>query len=143
MSSLAHLTLSTGHLRHSPRSEVSEDAIRAAREMIGGATLRGWTVRVLPGIPRGAAVYDLLHDGRRVVACYLGIEPGPAAEMWAQMQRTFARLPMPPADQPRTPWLAVMLVPDPAVMADPVAFFDILLEAGDLERVVAWALIET
>mgnify|MGYP000854033267 CR=1 FL=1 len=140
---LAHLTLTTGHLRRSPRSEVSDDAMRGAREMIAGATLHGWTVRMLPGMPPGSAAYDLLYDGRRVVACYLGIEAGPAAEMWGEMRRAFGHLPLPPAIQPDTPWLAVMLVPDPIVAADPVAFLDVLVEAGNLERVVAWALLET
>lgn len=146
MLTIEHITLSSGHTRRSPRAEVSEaviDRIRAAIAEGSGDVGGGWTVRLVPGLPEGTAAYDLLHDGRRVVACYLGIARPAADEMWAQIDAVMPMLPGAVRRRPkRAPWLAVMPVPDPAVLADPGAFADILLEAGDLERCVAWAIID-
>lgn len=143
---IEHLTLSSGHTRRSPRSEVREeiiDRIRAALAAGGEDVGGGWSVRILPGMPDGTAVYDLLHDGRRVVACYLGIDRARANDLWDQLDAVMPLAAGAVRRRPkRVPWLAVMPAPDPAVLADPAAFADILLEAGDLERCVAWAILD-
>lgn len=142
ITSLEHITLTTGGWRTSPRSEVSDtaiDAVRAGmaedREVAGS----GWRVRLVPGGPDGVHVFDLLHRGRRMVACWLCIDESHTDMLWRYARQAAgpgARLSRPD----RVPWLAAAIVPEDisALLREPT----VIAEAGDLERVVAWALIE-
>jgi hypothetical protein len=140
---LEHISLTTGSARRSPRSEVSDQVVEMVRKALANSQGRlpgGWSIKIVPA-PQGY-VYDLLHDGRRVSACFLCPSPTESDAMWqdvSQIPALDGAIRHRPAS---TPWLAVALVPDVAILANPLAFADVLQQASDLERVVAWTLME-
>lgn len=143
---LYHLSLTTGSARHSPRAEVSDEVIDRIRTAIaetdGALSGTGWRVRLIPAAPPGCHAWDLERDGRRVVTCLLCDDDGSSAELW-RLAETIPGLPGTVRQRPdAAPWLAVALVPDQTLLSDPLAFADVLTESGDLERCVAWALID-
>lgn len=139
---LEHITITTGASRMSPRAEVDAGVIDLVRaDMAAGRPLMGteWRYHALP-TPAGGRVYDLTHGDAPIVRCWLCLDARVSDDMWAAASAA-------PLDQrvrltrPRgAPWLAAALRPEclQAVMRRP----SILVEAGDLERVVAWILID-
>ena len=87
-------------------------------------------------------MYDMLFEGQPVVMCLLCTDPRADKIMWDSAMLlpnvTGAIVHKPKA----TPWLAAYLRLDHPGIANPAEFADVLHEAGDLERVVAWALID-
>lgn len=142
--SLEHITITTGAARLSPRAEVDPETIARIRRSLGpsgGDLWAGWSVRRIGPAPAGTWVWDLLHDGRRIVACWLCAERRQSEMLWDLASRV-GGIPGTRLHRPTgVPWLAAALVPPPAILSDPVVFADILHEAGDLERCVAWALL--
>jgi hypothetical protein len=139
---IEHITITTGASRMSPRAEVNTgvmDIVRA--DMAAGRPLMGteWRYHPLP-TPAGGSAYDLTHDGTPIARCWLCIDPAVSDDMWEAASAApldeRVRLTRPRA----APWLAAALRPEavPAVMKAPA----ILVEAGDLERVVAWILLD-
>lgn len=133
--SLLYLTISTGRVRRSPRSEVSDDVIRALRPLVeagGGAIKATGDYRV--GITRDGrdALFTVTCDGIPVRTCGLAAE-GPAA-IWRAL---LALLPaagdagQPPSE---TPWLAVVIHENEA---NPYLYW-----LADFERCLAWAILE-
>lgn len=143
--SLWHLTILTGHARRqSPRAEVDDRVLARLRPILdtsGGALWdSGWGVLV---IERSAdcAVYDLSAEGIEVARCWLARAAGEEDRLW----REAAAMPSLPGVVPRKParrpWLAAGLLPDGMLLLRSRPQW--MLELGDLERCVAWALIET
>lgn len=140
---LEHITITTGAVRMSPRSEVGDHVVDLLRQQIAsggdlGAT--GWSVALLP-TPTGGFVFDLSHkDIGKVARCWLCNSRETSASMWAAASSSRVdsrvRLSMPKA----IPWLAASLVL--ATVMHIGARTNLLVEAGDLERCVAWALLE-
>jgi hypothetical protein len=136
---IEHITLTTGAVRISPRSEVDDEAI--ARIVVamrsGGRLWGGWSVAVTPLAP-GAWRYTLRQAGAPVVTCWLCADAGASDATWEA-----ASDPAHLADErvilhrPRgVPWLAVALLPAALTVAP-----QHLHEAGDAERCVAWAIL--
>ncbi len=145
MKSLQHITLTTGASRMSAREEVDDEAVNTVRRAIaladGVIPDTEWVVRLIP-TPEGAYVYRLFSEGMSIVTCFLAASPDVSDDLW----KTASSMPVLPGTinhQPdTTPWLAVIMAPDEAILANPTIFASILTEVGDLERVVAWALLE-
>ena len=146
---LEHITVLTGHRRMSPKSE-TDTAVRAmvwqALDSAGEAPAdvgAEWSVtRIGPFAGDiGVAVYDLAHRGRAVAACWVCWDPASSDTLWSLASQADPLAPSAASPPPRVPWLAVHLFTNISVMLDPDAA-EIMLEAGDLERIVAWALIE-
>lgn len=140
---LLHLTLNTGDVRESPRSEVCDDVIALLRPLItaGGGRLPGFAV---------AYTVELWRHGREAIFTIWtpdhapiltgGLAQDDPAPVWAALQPLLdprwsrgPHAPMPPT----TPWLAVVLLPSAAATPrnDLMAF-------GDFERCLAWTVIE-
>ena len=140
--SLEHVTLTTGAANVSRRDASSDDMIAWARDRLAnGDESEGWSVKLIPGGPEAAGmhVFDLLHEGRRVVVCILCAEEAASPKAW----RMAKQLPIMPGTRlhvpSQVPWLAVAL--DPAGL-DPMPDPQVLRFAGEIERYVAWALLE-
>lgn len=138
---ILHITLATGSTRMSPRSEVSGsviDAVRAA--MATGEEINGWSVEIEPTDADRVWHFILRHEGRAIVTCLLCDSDALSSALWEAIQPLIPTgvLITPPE---LTPWLAVGLADHPA-MANPAIFADVLMEAADLERIVAWILME-
>jgi hypothetical protein len=88
--------------------------------------------------PEGGHVYDLHHRGAHAIRCWLCVDAAMGDEMWSAA--VAAKHPWVVSAPGRTPWLAVALMPAAIALglSDPRA----LMAAGDLERCVAWALLE-
>jgi hypothetical protein len=137
MQSIAHLTLLTGDLRHSSRKEVRHETIEMLMPYVmsaGGAVGNtGWTVRMVQGAGPGSCGFTLHHSGLWLFSCYMAWTTTADAAMWnivRQVSKT--RLPKPTS----VPWLAVHVMPS-MMLASPHT----LMEAGDLERCIAWTVI--
>ena len=158
--SIEHITLTTGGVRMSPRSEVEEDTIRRivaamraggktkpdgllpantdnVQVRAGGKLWAGWSVRVQPLGP-GAWRYDLAQQDTTVVACWLCAEKATSDEIWEQAIEHSTLDEHAVVARPRgVPWLAVTLLPSALLMsAEQIGM------AGDAERCIAWAILE-
>ena len=153
---LHHVTLTTGHSRRSYRHEVADAAVAEGRrliaEAVGGsgdatlageaahcrlkvsvdghqllATVLGPTGPTLPDRPCAGEVTPLVTFGavRRSRA---------APRLWEQLA-ALAGVALP--ERPPAPWCAVVLHPGLSLHPDATDWL------GDLERIVAWAWIES
>jgi len=142
MNALEHVTITSGASRMSARSEVSDDAVDEVRSGLaaGGDLGEGWSVSLLDvPDPKAGRVYDLLYQGQTLARCWLCLDKRASEDMWAAASSRGA-LPGTRLHRPRrTPWLAATLLPAAFLVPDPV---EVLMALGDLERRVAWALIE-
>lgn len=147
-STIPHLTLNTGHVRQSPRHEVSRDAIEILRPLLVEGT------RPLPGqfrdynlksSPAGSCLLATIvgPGGRPCVTFGVAGSGHESGLLWSQLRSTYYRfseipplasadLPAPP-DEPPCPWLASVVL-----LATP----DEAHWIADLERCCAWAWLE-
>lgn len=132
---LIHLTLNTGHIRVSPRNEVSNDVIAALQPVVraGGG--------LLPGPPGYRMTID--REGRNAVYTIYRIDDGGATAPLVTCtlaqeasMRTMTMSVQGMAMPVRYPWLAVEI--HGSALADPESIGWL----GDLERCIAWTIIE-
>jgi hypothetical protein len=133
--SLLHLTVSTGRVRRSRRSEVHDEIVSALRPLVetGGGPIPGCAGYDVAITRNGRDVlFTVTQAGFPVVTCGLAVKD--AASVWRAL---LALMPAagkvePPAEMP---WLVVAFhegAPNPD-----------LYWIADFERCLAWALIET
>lgn len=139
---IEHITITTGATRMSPRSEVDDQVLARVRaDMMADAPLMGtaWRVAVRE-TPAGGHVYDLTHAGAEIARCWLCVDRSVSDAMWEAAQSGVIDERVRLARPRGAPWLAAAILPGAitAALARPA----VMMEAGDLERVVAWALIE-
>jgi len=137
---IEHITITTGATRMSARSEVDDETVRHLQRAIaeGSPLGDGWMYQAQPLLGCTQAwVFDLVCVGAPVVRSWLCADSKQTDAMWARASEE-------PIDErvvlhrPRgVPWLACALLPG-ALSIGP----EILMMAGDLERCVAWALLE-
>ena len=137
MEALTHLTLTSGHARTSPRSEVTDDVIRMLAPIVGagGGEIHGLRL----ALERGGdpALFSLgWGEGAPAVRCVLSASGSPVA--WDAALR-IARDSGVVRDlaEPPPPWLAIAVLPA-ALALDP----ERLAMLGEAERCVAWAILE-
>lgn len=143
---MAHVTLTTGDVRQTPRSEVSRQAIQVAADMIR----RGQGPDM---VPMGIGPYSLScrADGRCLVAtvwtdgppsvviCTIGValHSRCGAVVWQALHDYGTAPVVTDRDhQPPTPWVAAAL--EGAALTDP-AHREALTWLGDFARCLAWA----
>lgn len=147
---LRHLTLESGQLRESPRSEVRDDVIARLRPLVVQA-ITGERTKI-PDVPLDCS----LNGGREQDAIALTIwGPGPrddqqptplvmmgvaptvrgSRELWRAL-RLNPIVPLANAALPLPPWLCVRVMPGLALHPATWAWI------SDLERCLAWAWIE-
>lgn len=146
---MIHLTLNTGHVRHSPRDEVASDVIAAMIPLtqpgsydLGtfGLALQGWRLEV-PACPAG--YYATLYGGSMpVLSLAVARTTEDADIVWPALERSYRQVTDLPGSRGadfeapyrpnRLPWLAVALLFPLACPA----------WAGDFERCLAWAWLE-
>jgi hypothetical protein len=144
---LEHITITSGAYRMSARSEVRQDVVAMIDEDLatraGKICNTGWRVKLLP-IPEGGHVFDLRHGGVRVVRCWLCADPGDSRAMWEAASAGAPDIGINLVAPCGVPWLAAALTAKSiAAMAQSRnKATDVLYQAGDLERCVAWVLLE-
>jgi hypothetical protein len=85
-------------------------------------------------------IFDLSHRGVEVARCFLAITPASERRLWGEAS-AYPILPGVQFDPPALlPWLAAGLLPDGMVLLTDNP--EVMLELGDFERCVAWALLE-
>jgi hypothetical protein len=140
MNQIHHYTLNTGDGRLTDRREVANDVIDNLRPIVqagGGSLVSDLSVHIHGG-RNGGWLYEIRHGGDAVVACGLALNDHHSGQLWPTLA-TFAaqaNLPHPPRP-PRTPWLSVLILYGSAGCDQ-----DTLMAVADLERCVAWTLIE-
>lgn len=146
---LAHVTLTTGHVRRSPRDEVGAPALEVLRPLLA-RVLAGETVEVpwvdgtyrLRGVAdAGCCALVLLGDDAAIVATIgIGGDPAGSPALWRQLHQyalDAAPVVTDPAAPPPVPWCAARL--DVGATTHP----DAMEWLGDLERCLAWAYLTT
>jgi hypothetical protein len=153
---LNHLTLTTGHLARTQRSDVKPVASELLADWLP-ATINSGRSHALPvpelchisaqvfvqsgtlvvtvSAPVGPHEQGKPHTGQTVPLVTLGVaqRAGQGADLWASLTTAF-----PTAhglEMPSTPWLAVAVHPSIAAYTGPVEWL------GDFERCLAWAWI--
>lgn len=126
---LAHYTLTTGHMEASPRSAVADDTMATLRPMLTDGD------HVMPGFG-GYSVATTTH-GSRLRACVRGphgativMDVVCAAEDLARLGRQHKR-------ELNVPLPACLVEILPAATVDPAVHW-----VGDFERCLAWAWVE-
>jgi hypothetical protein len=147
VSTLAHVTLTTGHVRQSPRSEVASHVLPMLQDWLRDA-LAGQVVPMqTPSRARytmtasasaDALTYELAREGVRIVtggvARVDGVE---SAATWRVLHDDPpAPLATDPLHPPAAPWCAARI--ESGVMRSADAVSD-LYWLADLERCLAWA----
>lgn len=155
MNYINHITLSTGHCRRSPRSEVHDETLdilvpwlnqaRSSGDIVPlpVAPLSHFGARVIKDIglvvtiygPRGPHTPGQPHSGEWLPLATLGIaqRSRESADLWASLQANFGG--KPGVTAPATPWVAV------AIHDTIGGYLDALQWLGDLERCIAWAWV--
>lgn len=150
-----HITLSTGHCRRSPRSEVDDATLALLHpwlertrtsgniEPLPVAPLSHFGARVIKEIglvvtiygPRGPHTPGKPHSGEWLPLVTLGIaqRSRESGDLWAQLVANFGT--RPGVIAPSTPWVAV------AIHDTIGGYLDALQWLGDLERCIAWAWV--
>ncbi len=136
---ISHLTLTSGHLRLSPREEVGADVIARFRPIIrtGAGRIAGLVITLDPPERPGGRIYRLGWGpvaAVRAVLCWSG-SPEIAAAWWVEalgVEPVATGVVAPPV-----PWLAVAMLPAAMGLAP-----EQLGMLGDAERCVAWALLD-
>lgn len=136
--SLGHATLNTGNLVYSPRSGVHAETMEVLQSMIAAGY--GDAAGIPFRIPERGAGTALITIGEPpAVLCGVCWDESRSDEAWMTMleamrQSGYVKAP----DRiPPVPWLAVLMLP--AMLALPI---ETILMLGDLERCLAWAVIE-
>jgi hypothetical protein len=147
---IAHVTLTTGHSRRSPRSEVSDAAIDVCARLIAGfAAGQVSEPQPIPGAPGYSVsgrtggrcmIATVWADGppsELVVSIGVAEHERCGATIWRALHEV-SHLPTmtSPDEQPRAPWCGVLI--EPAI----VAHQDAARWLGDFERCLAWAWLE-
>lgn len=136
MRTIAHLTLDTGHVRNSPKSDVEGDVVEALSPIVkrGKGEIAGWDIRMVQGAAPGSAGFTLNHGGLWIASSYMAWAVEGDAPQWGLVRQLY----QPKITKPSClPWLAVKLMSGSAR-----ASFDVMMEAGDLERCIAWTALE-
>lgn len=140
---IRHVTLTTGHVRDSHRTEISEQAIAVCADLIMRAiasvepiTMPGpWSEYSLGGQSGGRCVTLMMRHGADAIAT-IGIAAHSrcGAALWRAMH-TYGSVPVvtDPERCPPEPWVAVALDEGLALHPDAAEWL------GDLERCLAWA----
>lgn len=145
---LAHVTLTSGHVRASPRHEVGDDTVAVLRPLLA-RVLAGGTVP-LPYVTggyqlRGAAdggccaLAVVGPTGEIVATIGVGGAEAGSAGLWRQLHALapdVSPVRTRPDDPPPVPWCAARLDRGVLVHRDALAWL------GDLERCLAWAYLE-
>jgi hypothetical protein len=159
MKSLFHYTINTGHGRNSPRDEVADNIIEILRPIVlaGGGNIPGteFSLKLTKG--RHGTMFDIDYSDVPIVTCGLAFTRKGVSEIWPVMvelvktiRDAIARkigispkeakhlLPLPSVVPQALPLLAVFLQP----IAGFLVGLSVLAMAGDLERCVAWTILD-
>ena len=125
------MTILTGYMRMSPRSEVADHVVSGLQVIIakgGGAVGNtGWAVLIVERSPDGA-IFDLSHRGVEAARCFFAITPASERRLWEEASAYRTLLGVRPA-KPTAPWFAVGLLPDGRALLGNQP--DLMLELGD------------
>lgn len=139
MTYLNHLTLNTGHIRHSPRHEVDDQALHLTHRLIAAA-LDGRADMPIPGYQLtatrfGRALLLTIWGGDDPLATIaIAGRNRDARGMWAALIEQAQRFdPAIRTDMPEAPFAAAMLWPALGFEADAAHWI------GDFGRTAAWA----
>lgn len=144
---LWHVTLTTGHGRESPRSEVLERTVTMLAPVVERA-LAG--ERVADPLPPGYTLTGTDYGPCAQFVVEAESEDGPepiltlgvathsrcGAGMWRALHEGRAELATDPEHSPGLPWLADRIEPGMALHPDAASW------TGDLSRSLAWAFVE-
>lgn len=146
---MQHLTLNTGHLSQSPRSDVSDGVIATLKPLVpkGGTIPSFAPFHVNTTHGPGAAIFSVYRGKEPIVICGLAYATEGQAAIWDELEHLYMDLSdqfpnlmaasAAPAMPAQLPWLAVLLLP--TIGNQPQNAFDWL---ADFERCYAWAIIE-
>lgn len=138
MNDIAHLTLTTGHLRLSPRDEIPRQVIDVLAPIAaaGGGEVHGIGIAIAERAP-GWARFELSLRGEVVARCLCCWRREGADDAWREAMR-LPGIGLPKVyTAPPVPWVAATLT-EAIERQSP----DDAMAIGDAERCVAWALIE-
>lgn len=145
MKTLAHLTLNTGHLRMSPRAEVTDAAIRLLDPVVrdttpAGVTVAGVTIR-MQRAKRGAS-FTLGIDGHAMIVGALVWDDATAEHTWTSCVDLYRAQnhAEPPTEMPyHIPWIAIQM--PVAALLSGIGTPDEWMQLADLERCIAWTIL--
>lgn len=149
---LSHVTLSSGHVRLSPRAEVGGDVVATLKPIIARA-LQGSQVPI-PGYPGYTMRLDAsgdccvvtvfaqlrdtaTPDPEPVVTFGVASHPSCSDRLWRLLHSNFHLFRTDPRKPPAAPWCAAMLHPAALALRHESPEW-----IADFERCLAWAWIE-
>lgn len=136
---LQHVTMTTGNVVQSPRSGVQQGTLELLRPLLAAG--RGVAAGIPFEVVRRQPGSALLTIGAPpAVLCGVCWDQERSADGWAAMLAASHEAGMRslPAELPAVPWLAVVILPSGAALMS----LETIMMLGDMERCLAWTLIE-
>ena len=145
-----HITLNTGHVRRSPRSEVADHVPTLLRPLIEDIKHGNGSLRPIPGFD-GYSVASSAEDGECLIArvyangppaeliATIGVAPNAAGgrKLWARLHQWGDETKITSGnDCPDAPWVSAKLT------KVAYKYLGAMLLLGDFERCLAWAWLE-
>jgi len=137
---LSHYTLNTGHGRLTDRCEVADDVLDFLRPIVeaGGGELPGGLRVMLTRGDQGGHMFTVYQGELPLVTCGLAVDGDQGTELWPALLSLAEQLRLPrPKRAPPVPWLSVVILPGLGLVDR-----DTAMAVADLERCLAWAIIE-
>ena len=136
---LAHLIMNTGDLMHSLRDRMPPRTAAWLAPMVAAGRGEAAGIPFAIGRRDGDAALFRLGEPAAVV-CGVCWREDRAPATWGKLLAVadIRGVRVPPTGRPPVPWLAVMMLPGMSVLPP-----ETLAKLGDMERCLAWYLIET
>lgn len=147
MRHLRHVTMTTGHVRDSDRSEIADDALSVCADLLDAAMIVAPDAVPIPAVAPPCAL-RVSGSGRCLVATVHGPDDAPiltigvathsrcGARLWRSLHETaLGALATDDTPCPPEPWCAARL--EPGAVLHPMA----MAWLGDFERCLAWAAV--
>lgn len=140
---LSHLTMTSGHINLSPRSDVCDEAIALLTPIIraggGKVPIDDGNIAIAIARAKDGATIQILCDAIPCILCALAWRPDTSSQWWDKLLE-IARLSdviAPVLRQPPAPWLGVIILPTCVLLTR-----EQMQMMGDLERCIAWTILE-
>lgn len=138
---LHHVTLCTGEVCEVPHPDLDLPDRARLRALIGGRAVDGWTAEIFRASTKFIG-FRLVYSGRHIVSSSLCLHESISGPLWDRILK-FPGIRQPKPVRPtRVPWLASQLQVKNVIDIPNEGAATHMQDAGGLERLVAWELID-
>jgi hypothetical protein len=138
MNAIEHILLPNNLKRTSSREEINDASVEQIKQVIAtGGEIGDWQITVEPQ----SSIVTLSWNGKALARMMICADESHSNENWLSIQASITKQKMwqrkaVPLSPPSVPWAATYMLPNSDTPPH------IMMQGGELGRLVAWALIE-